>query len=129
MFSQRPISRPYCTVINDLRRFDFTYDIDYGPLPTSRVYETGAGTGFEAGVLNIGFNDGIELAQAEEIIRSYNSYIIPESALGFKTRLSLSIQIPFDKTTSEMITEFNNNPDVRYAERNSIASVGLPISL
>lgn len=102
-----------------LKRFDITYDVDFGSLPISRISESGAGTSFVAGEVIVGFNSDVTLAQAEEIVRMHNCHIHP---VGTTFSRYLVLDIPLDKTTTEMIDTFLTHPEVRYGERNNIVT-------
>jgi hypothetical protein len=101
-----------------VKRLDFTFDLDFGSLPLSRVADPGAGTSFVEGQLIVGFTQGMTLAEAEAIVAQKGCHIISVNW----SITAVAVSIPFDKTTGQMITSFTSEPKVRYAERNYIVS-------
>ena len=109
------------TGIINISLINFTFSVDFGPLPSSRVFEQGAGVDFAPGELLVGFKSGVTLLQAEDIVRQYNCHIVSLLASSFNGMLHVSI--PFESTTMEMTNVFGSNPSVQYAERNNIVQL------
>jgi hypothetical protein len=105
----------------DMHRFDITYTVDFDTLPTSRVSEPGAGTDFVAGEVIVGFEDNVSLEQAESIAADLDSHIDNTSIVN--NRVTFNIVIPFNMTTSRMMTILSTIPEVRYSQRNFIVSI------
>jgi hypothetical protein len=96
---------------------DLTFDLDFGSLPLSRVYDPGAGTSFKEGELIVGFKPGTTPAEKEALVARHGCHIAKNIS-----SLVLSLSIPFDKTTGAMIAEFATESSVSYSERNGIVS-------
>jgi len=106
-------------------QFTISFDVDFGPLPTSRVYDPGAGTSFVGGELLVAFHDGVTLEEAESVVRRLNCHI--KSVNLFDSIGWIRVYIPFDRTTSEMESAFRREPEVRLTEKDTIISID-PIS-
>lgn len=79
-------------------------------------------TNFIADELMVGFNDGVDLSQAETIIAASGSAI--KSTISFDFLPAALVIIPRDKSIDEMINYFELDPAVKYAHRNEEVTLG-----
>jgi hypothetical protein len=70
----------------------------------------------------VGFNDGVDLSQAEAIIAASGSAI--KSTIISGSVLAILVIIPPDKSIDAMINYFELDPSVKYAQRNDIVTLG-----
>ncbi|MDD5758295.1 MAG: DUF5011 domain-containing protein [Desulfobulbaceae bacterium] len=100
---------------------NFTDTVDFGLMPSIRAFELGADTDFVAGELLVKFKNGVTISQAEAIIRQTDSHI--KSNISNYSGYLLSVSIPFDKTTAQMMSTFSGFLSVEYSERNWIGQL------
>jgi hypothetical protein len=104
-----------------VKGLDIRIDFDFGELPSSRVPEPVDGLDFVPGELVVRFHDGVLPEEAEEVVTRLGCHISGYSE--FDPRISLTVSIPFDRTTAELISAFTNEPLVKDAYRNGIAKI------
>lgn len=70
----------------------------------------------------VGFDDGVDLNQAEAIIAASGAGI--KSTINFNLSPAILVLVPPNKTIDDMIQYFERDPSVKYAHRNDPVTLG-----